>query len=59
MYMLLYVDDILIMRPNLMHINYVKIDLNQEFEMNDSEEVFKILGHEYYKEKKENINCFR
>lgn len=44
MYMLLYVDDILLMGPNIMYINHIKTYISKEFEMKDLGKNFKILG---------------
>lgn len=50
MYLLLYVDDILIAAKNIKDINVIKSHLNHEFEMKDLGPETKTLGMEIKKD---------
>ena len=50
-YLLLYVDDMLIVSKNVEEIEKLKTQLNQEFEMTDLGEAKKILGIEITKDR--------
>jgi hypothetical protein len=51
-YLLLYVDDMLIAAKNKEEIRHVKAQLNQEFEMKDLGVAKKILGMEILRDRK-------
>ena len=44
MFLLLYVDDILLMSPDMSVLKLVKLDLGREFDMKDLGRASKILG---------------
>ena len=50
-YLLLYVDDMLIAAKNMCDIQNLKILLNGEFDMKDLGAVKKILGMELYRDR--------
>ena len=50
-YLLLYVDDMLIVSKNVEEIEKLKTQLNQEFEMTELGEAKKILGIEITKDR--------
>lgn len=56
-YLLLYIDDILIAYTNKVEIRLSKLQLNQEFEMKDIVDDSKILGIEIHKDGRRGQIC--
>ena len=50
-FLLLYVDDMLIAAKSIMEVNKLKVLLSREFDMNDLSAAKKILGMEIYRDK--------